>query len=87
MNKLFTVIWSPVGDEVSDLLNSAVTPSVTTITRPTNLPTASTNERSNGKSYDSNVWIVIAALVTIIFITLQVVCVTIVLIIGCRKLK
>lgn len=86
MNKLFTVIWSPVGDEVSGLLNSAVTPSVTTTTRPTKIPAASTNERSNDKGYSSRVWIIIA-LTTILFITLQIVCVTLALIIGCRKLK
>ena len=65
---------------MSDLLNSVVTP------RPTSMP-ASKNERTdNNKGYSSSVWIVIA-LLTIIFITLQIICVTIALIIGCRKLK
>ena len=75
-----------IGEGASDLLHSIVTPSITTTARltSTDIP-ASDNEKSN-ETFNSTVWIIII-LLTMLFIALQIVCVTITLIVGCRKLK
>ena len=74
---------STLGDQASDLLNTADTSSTT---RPaaTNIP-SSKNEKSNNTDKEK-VWIIIG-FVTVIFVTLQIVSVSIALIVGCRKLK